>query len=83
MKQKTGSFIAVDPSGKKHTINIITNFINTSEFGGSQIQKGLKELKTQDGIPVSRVEKGHYLIMTASFTRSEPLDIYSDDPDAP
>ncbi len=78
MKRKTGQFIAEDEKGRRYTILILTNVVKagTVENPGERVEE-TTELKTFEGMPVSRLEKGKYqIIQTGTVVRS-------DSPDAP
>ncbi|MCY3023050.1 MAG: hypothetical protein NTW87_29080, partial [Planctomycetota bacterium] len=60
MKRQTGSFTARDPGGKEYRILVFTEIIDASTRAGSATLDGLKALRTEDGLHVNRIAKGHY-----------------------
>jgi len=72
-KKHTGSFRAVDEEGNEHTLDIWTTMIETPTRGDPDARiEGLKELRTEDGLAVNRMEKGKYqVVQTGQILRSQ------------
>ncbi len=78
MKRQTGSFDAVDGTGRLWTIFIYTDFLDVSTTGNPHaVREGLKELRTSNGHHVNRIEKGRYEVVGPGIT------LCSDSPEAP
>jgi hypothetical protein len=75
--KRTKRFSAYDEEGRKYTIFEFTEFLEARTWGSDKIVEGLKELRTADGTPVNRIEKGVYRIMGV-----EEIEVTSNDPDA-
>jgi len=75
-KKRTGSFVAVDEAGNEHIIEIWTEMIETLTRGDPNAEiEGLKELRTEDGLAVNRIEKGKYeVVQTGQVLRSQHPD---------
>lgn len=82
IKEKTGSFIAKECSGRKHLILIFTDFIETTSSWGTHFVEGPKELITAHGISTERIAKGHYKVQGIDPVAPD-IDIFSDDEKAP
>ena len=78
MKRKIGQFIATDENGRRYTILIYRNIIKAGTFENPSMEvEGMEELKTFEGMAVSRLEKGKYQIVQTGII------VQSDSPDAP
>jgi hypothetical protein len=78
MRRKTGQFIATDENGRRYTILIFTNVIKAGTLENpSMEEEGMEELKTFEGMAVTRLEKGKYQIAQSGII------IQSDSKDAP
>ncbi len=78
MKRKIGQFIATDENGRRYTILIFTNFIKTGRLENPSMEaEGMNELKTFEGMAVSRLEKGRYQIVpTGTIVQSDSPDAH-------
>ncbi len=78
MKKQTGSFTAKAEDGTDHVLHIFTTILDAGTRGdpGAELE-GLKELRTEDGQAVNRLDKGKYQIDGTDEI------LVSDDPDAP
>ena len=57
MRRKIGQFIATDGNGRRYTILIYTNIIKAGTFENpSEGVEGMTELKTFEGMAVTRLE---------------------------
>ncbi|WAC08899.1 MAG: hypothetical protein OS130_06880 [Thermodesulfobacteriota bacterium] len=61
MKRQTGRFLAVGDDGRRYTVYVYTDFIETGE-NQKTVVEGLKELRTSDGLTINRLKKGEYQI---------------------
>lgn len=78
MKEHTGSFLAYHKDGRCVNLNIYTDMINAGTFDNPKaVIPGLKEIKTDDGLSVNRLDKGKYQIVITGEV------LTSDDPNAP
>jgi hypothetical protein len=74
----TGSFVAVGEDGTEQTIHIYTHIIDAGTRANPYAElQGLKELRTEDGGAVNRIEKGKYQVVQTDEI------LTSDDPNAP
>jgi hypothetical protein len=74
-----GTFTAQDENGKSYTIYVYSRVFDYESSHGHQKVEGVSNLRTSDGDPVRRIDKGKYQLDNG-FTR---VDLVSDDPDAP
>jgi hypothetical protein len=69
------TFPAYDPAGKKHTVYVSQDFIDTSNFEGSGEVAGILHL-TLGGIYgqlLNRIDKGQYVtLLGVKLTSSDP-----------
>ena len=74
----TGSFVAVSEDGAERTIHIFTDILDARTFNDPHAElPGLRQLRTERGDAVNRLDKGKYqIVVTGEILRSE-------DPDAP
>ena len=72
MKKRTDSFSATGNDGLQYTVYIYTDFINAGSFEDpNAIVKGIKELRTSDGMLVKRRKQGEYeIVQTGVVLRS-------------
>ena len=82
MIKQIGSFIAKDSNGKTYHINKFTEFTESQSSSGLTVLPGFSSLKTENGIHVEYVGKGHYKIYGIPPI-SQDVELTSDDPDAP
>jgi hypothetical protein len=75
----TGRIVATGTNGKRHHVNIFTEYVSTArDLGGdSKELEGMKRLKLDDGTLVNRIEQGRY--QTVGLFE---VELTSDDPDA-
>jgi len=74
----TGSFIAVGEDGSERKLHIFTQIIDAGTLDNPDAElEGLKELRTDDGKAVNRLEKGKYQVVVTGET------LRSDSPNAP
>ena len=71
----TGHFVALDPSGKRLMLEILTEFEDVVAAGYFRSAAGQKLIKTETGQRVHRVENGKYEIAGTStiLTSNDPL----------
>jgi hypothetical protein len=75
----TSTFSAIGDDGHAITVYEFTEFIEIDTFAaGPSVTEGFKSLRTADGSPVNRQEKGVYTLPLLG-----DLVLRSDDPDAP
>lgn len=78
MKRRTGMFSAVGDDSCQYTVHILTDFIDASSHDDPRaVIKGMKELRTSDGMAVDRLQKGEYKIIQTGII------LHSTDPAAP
>jgi hypothetical protein len=72
MKKRTGSFSATGTDGRQYTVYIYIDFIDAGSFENpNAVAKGLKELRTSDGMHVNRRQQGEYeIVQTGVVLRS-------------
>jgi len=74
----TRSFVAVGEGGAEWTIHIFTEIVDAGTFADPNAElEGLKQLRTENGDAVNRLEKGKYQIAVTGET------LTSEDPNAP
>ena len=76
--RQTGSFEAVDATGRKRRVYLFTRFIVSRALDGTEETPGLKTLQTAEGHAVKRISKGVYEVVGRP-----PVRLTSDDPAAP
>ena len=76
-----GSFVARDEDGREYTIHILTYTVNVGNRSGPNAEReGMtSSLRTSDGQPVNRLEKGKYEMLHPIRN----VRLTSDDPNAP
>ncbi len=63
-RESTGSFRAQDEKGNEYVIYIYTDILDASTRGNPQAEiEGMKELRTEAGQAVNRLEKGKYQVV--------------------
>ena len=72
--KKTNTFSAYDEEGREYTIFEFTEYHEVETGDRAELVEGLKELRTEDGLPVTRIEKGVYHIIDF-----EEIEVKSDD----
>jgi hypothetical protein len=80
MQKLIDKFIAKGNDGKDYIINIYVNLIDVGTHDddpNAKIEGKIKSLRTEDGLHVTRVDKGVYWIEKTG------LRLHSDSPDAP
>ena len=64
MKQRTGTFSAVGDDGCQYMVYILNDFIDVSSHNISgAVNRGMKELRTSDGMAVNRLQQGEYQVV--------------------
>jgi len=81
MIKQIGSFIAKDSTGKSYHICAFADFAESQSPSGSFSLPGIPWLRTCDGKPVERLNKGHYKIYGIPPIVSD-IELTSDDPNA-
>ncbi len=78
MSECISTFEAKDQGGRAQVLRVYAPAISAGTRGNpNATTQGLKEIRTADGRSVNRIAKGHYAILFP------PMDLFSDDPDAP
>lgn len=78
-KKRTGTFTATDENGRKHTVEVYTEFITAESTEGSEVLEGRKELRLTDGTPVNVLGNRQY----EALSPLGKLKLRSEDPRAP
>jgi hypothetical protein len=72
------SFNAIDDDGETHALHVYGSMIDVSDFDNPNAEiEGLKQIQTDDGKHVNRLEQGRYQIVATGQT------LRSTDPNAP
>jgi hypothetical protein len=82
-RKHTGTFVGIDELEQKHTVNVFTQFITSTNSKGTFSDTGSVDLKTSDGHLLNRISKGVYEFVTLPGVFSERMRLTSDDPNAP
>ena len=77
MQRLTGKFVAVGNGGRKVTVHVYKDFIPVENFEGSGVVEGITYIRTAEGQPLNRLDKGVYQGRLTGET------LRSDDPAAP
>jgi hypothetical protein len=78
MRKLERTFIATDPTGKKHKLKCFRPYrIPKTLSGPTNPVPGILEIETEDGDEVVAREEGGYMVLATG------LILHSDDPDRP
>jgi len=76
MQRHTGTFTALGDDGRQYTVHVFTDFTATGEGPHAEVE-GQKELRTEDGWQINRLQKGRYQVAQTGVV------LCSNAPDAP
>ncbi|MGA2705903.1 MAG: hypothetical protein ABSH35_33080 [Isosphaeraceae bacterium] len=73
-----GSFVATDDAGEEYVLDVFVDFrYDLMRPGQKTVTRGIKEIKTQDGLSMRQTGEGTYQVAETG------LVLHSSDPNAP